>query len=91
MLALESSGLNYNFQGLIKVYVVVGYGPNEGDGEERNRFWNDTDRILNRVGNGYRLCILGDLNGWIRDWARASITSAFGTPEEIDNIMIEEW
>ena len=40
-----------------KVYVVVGYGPNEGDGKERDeeRFWNDMDRILNSVGNGYRL------------------------------------
>ena len=25
------------------------------------------DRILDREGNGYRLCILGDLNGWIGD------------------------
>ena len=33
--------------------VVVGYGPNEGDGEERNRFWNDMDRTLDSVGNGY--------------------------------------
>ena len=23
-----------------KVCVVVGYGPNEGDGEERNTFWS---------------------------------------------------
>ena len=35
----------------VKVCVVVGYGPNEGD----------------RVGNGYKLCIMGDLNGWIGD------------------------
>ena len=25
----------------VKVCVVVGYGFNEGDVEERNRFWND--------------------------------------------------
>ena len=25
------------------------------------------DRNLDSVGNGYRLYILGDLNGWIRD------------------------
>ena len=24
-----------------KICVVVEYGPNEGDGEERDRFWND--------------------------------------------------
>ena len=33
-LALEFSGLNLNFQGL--KFVVVAYGPNEGDGEERD-------------------------------------------------------
>ena len=26
---------------------------------------DEKDRILDRVGNGYRLCIPGDLNGWI--------------------------
>ena len=46
------------------VVVVVGYGPNEGDGEEREKFWNDLDRIVDRIGNGYRLGILGDLNDW---------------------------
>ena len=46
----------------VKVCVVVGYSPNEGDGEERDRFWNDMDRTLDSVGNVYRLCILGDLN-----------------------------
>ena len=25
------------------------------------------DRIMDRVGNGYRLCELGDLKGWIGD------------------------
>ena len=57
---------------------MVGYGSNEGIGEERERFWNDT----NRVGNGYRLCVLGDLNGWTGDRMRASITGAFGVPGE---------
>ena len=33
-------------------------GPNERDGEERDRFWNN-------IVNGYRLCILGDLKGWM--------------------------
>ena len=37
----------------IKVCVVVGYDPNEGEGEERDRFWNDMDRILDSVGNGF--------------------------------------
>ena len=55
-----------------KVCMVVGYGPNEGDGEKS-------------VGNGYRLCILGDLNGWIGDGTGAGITGAFGVPRENDN------
>ena len=47
--------------------MVVRYSTNEGIGEESERFWNDMDRTMGRVGNGYRLCILGDLNGWIGD------------------------
>ena len=31
---------------------MVGYSPSEGDGEETDRFWNDMDRILDRVENG---------------------------------------
>ena len=46
----------------VKVCVVVGYSPNEGKGEARERFWNDLNRNVDRVGNGYRLCMLGDLN-----------------------------
>ena len=63
----------------------MGYGPNEGDGEERDRFWNDMNRTLDSIGNGYRLCILGDLNGWIEDRTEAGITGAFGVPGEKDN------
>ena len=69
----------------VKVCVVVGYGPSEGGDEERNRFLNDMDRILDRVGNGFRLCVLGDLNGLIGDKTRAGITGAFGVPGENDN------
>ena len=65
--------------------VVVGYGPNEGIGEERDRFWNDMDRSMARVGNEYRLCVLEDLNGWIGDRVRAGITCAFGIPGENEN------
>ena len=66
----------------VRVCVVVGYGPNDGDSEEKDRFWNDIDRTLDIVGNGYRLCILGDLNGWIGDKTRADITIAFGVSGE---------
>ena len=67
----------------VKVCEVVGYGLNEGIGEERERFWNDMDRTVDRVGNGYRLCVLGDLNEWIGDRVRADITAnAFGAQEK---------
>ena len=68
----------------VKVCVVVGYGLTEGDGEERDRFWN-MERTLDNVGNGYRLCILGDHNGWVGDRTRVGITGAFGVPGENDN------
>ena len=51
----------------------MGYGPIGGDGEERERFWNDLDRIVVRVSNGYRLYVLGDLNEWIGDRVREGI------------------
>ena len=34
--------------------------------EIKNKF-SILDRINDNIGNGYRLCILGDLNGWIGD------------------------
>ena len=35
---------------------MVGYSPNKVIGEEKERFWNDLDETVDRVGNGYRLC-----------------------------------
>ena len=32
--------------------------------------------------NGYRLCVLGDLNGWDEDRIRVSETGDFGVPGE---------
>ena len=69
----------------VKICTVVGYGPNEGDGEERYRFWNEMDRILDRVWNGYRLCILRYLNGWVGDRTRVGMIGAFGVPRENDD------
>ena len=40
--------------------MVVGHGPNEGNGEERDIFWNDLDKVVDGVGNVYRLCVLLD-------------------------------
>ena len=47
----------------VKVSMVAVYGPVEEEIEERERFWNDLDRVVYRLGNGYRLCMLRDLNG----------------------------
>ena len=60
MLALESYGLISGFQES-KFVVVLGYSPNEGNGNEMERFWNDLERIMHKIGNGYRLGMLGDL------------------------------
>ena len=43
------------------------------------------DRILYRVENGYRLCLLGYLNGWKGDGTRAGITFAFEVPGDDNN------
>ena len=37
---------------------------------------------LDSIGNGYRLCIVGDLNGWIGNRTKGSITGSFGVPGE---------
>ena len=36
------------------------------DVEERKRFCNDLDSVLNKVGDRYKLCGMGDMNGWVR-------------------------
>ena len=41
-----------------KVFVMVVYGPTEEKVEERERFWNDLDKVVDKVRNGYRLCVL---------------------------------
>ena len=66
---------------------MVGYGPKEGDGKERDRFWSDMERNLDNEGNGYRLCILGDLNGCIGDRTRASIIVAFEVPGKNGGVL----
>ena len=55
---------------------MVVHGPIEGDGEEWKRFWNDMNRIVDRIGNGYRLSVLEDMNGWVG----VGITGDFGVP-----------
>ena len=81
MLALEFFRLNSSLQGL---KFVWGWGMDPmKEMVKKDRFWNNMDRTLDSVGNGYRLCILRDLNGWIGDRTRANITTgAFGVPGE---------
>ena len=69
----------------INICVVLEYGHKERNGEERERFWNVLDRIVDRVCNGYTLCVLDDLNGWIGYRVRAGITSAIGVPGKNEN------
>ena len=57
----------------------------EGDVEEKDRFWNEMGRILDRIENGYSLCILGDLNGWIGEVTGTCIPDGFRVPGENDN------
>ena len=65
----------------VKFCVVLRHSSNEGKSKEREMLWNDLDRISDREGNGYTLCMLGDLNGWVR----VGTTNAFGIPGENDN------
>ena len=42
---------------MVKICVVVVYGPTEGEVEEKEKFWNDLEMVVDIVGNGYRLCV----------------------------------
>ena len=69
----------------VKVYILEVYGATEGEDEEMERFRNDLNRVLDRVGNGCKLWVLGDLNDWVADRLRAGITGGFGVPGKNDN------
>ena len=53
-----------------KVFVVGVHDSTEGYYEERERLSSDSDTILDRVGNGYRLTEMGGLDRWDRDEVR---------------------
>ena len=72
MLALRTLWVKFKFS-RVKVCVVVVYGPTKGELEERERFWNDLEKAVDRIINWYRLSVLGDLNGWVRDRAVESV------------------
>ena len=51
---------------------MVAYDSSLGDFEEWEMFWNDLDRVVDRLGNRYNLCELGELNRWVGDRMRAA-------------------
>ena len=57
-------GVSLKFE-MIKGRVFVSYVIIEGDNQERERGWNNLKRVLDRVLNGYKLCVMGDLNRWV--------------------------
>ena len=57
-------------------HVAKEYGSDKG-GEKRKRFWSDLSRVLDRVDNGYRLDLMGNLNVLIVDCMGQHITVAF--------------
>ena len=83
MLSLEFSGFNSSFQGLRFVWWW-GTAPVKEMVKKEIDF-RTTWTGLWMVWNGYRLCILGDLNRWVGDRTRAGITGAFGVSGENDN------
>ena len=66
--------------------MVAVYESIKAEIEERERFWSNLDRIVDREGNGYKLCVLCDLNGWVGDRLRAGITGGLDFQEKM--IMI---
>ena len=59
------------------------YEPTKGDDEEKERLWSNEERLLNRLVNEYRLCMIGDLNGKAEDKVKEEIFNAFVLPCEI--------
>ena len=54
-------GVSLKFE-MIKGRVFVSYVIIKGDNQERERGWNNLKRVLDRVLNGYKLCVMGDLD-----------------------------
>lgn len=70
----------------VKLCIVVAYGPcNDRSVREKDKFWRDLEKVMNAVGNGYRLLVVGDLNGKVGECVRDGITGAFGVPEMNEN------
>ena len=76
MLALSSScfqpRLNFVWWRGISPLRMMGYD------EDWEKFWNDLDRIVDKIGNGYGLCNLGDLSQLVGSRVKVDVTGAFG-------------
>ena len=72
----ERNMLSSSFQGLKNVVVVV-YGTTKGDVGERD-FGMICTGLWIKVGNGYILCILEDMSGFVGGKVRLGITGGFG-------------
>lgn len=55
--------------------------------EEKKRLWNGLGHVVNAVGKGYRLVVLGDVYGIIGDGVRGSVTGSVDVPGENENEM----
>ena len=65
---------------------MCAYGPvNDRSEEEKARFWNRLKSVVDDIGNGYRVIVMGDLNGWIGDQERAGVTGLHGVPGVNEN------
>ena len=53
----------------------------EGDAKRRE----DVRKVLDRVGNGYILCGMRDLNGWVGGRVRKDIIGVFRLPDKYVN------
>ena len=56
---------------------------------KKQKLWND----LNRIGSGYRLCAMEDLNGWVSGWVKEDTTGAIGIPlkEDGGRLLCQKW
>ena len=51
----------------------------------KREVWNDFDRILDRGGKAYMLCMMGDLNGSVGKRERVDMCFEFGVSAENQN------
>ena len=45
-------------------------------------------KVLDKVGNRYRLCVMSGLNGWVKERTRMDITGELRVPGENENEFV---